>query len=80
MSEMCFDDFDYNRNDDIISCTECGCVGNQQCGVEPVDSKNVCALDQNGVCPCCKKLGTQANKKRWDDTLYEDPNQLILEL
>lgn len=47
-------------------CELCGCLGNITCGAETVDKNMLCTLDECMICPCCKKLGIEANKKRWD--------------
>ena len=44
-------------------CEECGCTGNETCGAEPLGED--CALDECGICPCCRVIGKEANVKRW---------------
>lgn len=46
-------------------CDGCGCNGNSECGCEPLNDDMVCMLDQRGICGCCGKIGTAANKRRW---------------
>jgi len=50
---------------DECECEGCGCIGNANCGAEPVDNVCLCALNQCGFCSCCCKLGVEANKARW---------------
>jgi hypothetical protein len=48
---------------DDCTCEECGCTGNETCGAEPLGED--CALDECGICPCCRVIGKEANVKRW---------------
>jgi hypothetical protein len=42
---------EFDKNNNIPKCVQCGCVGNNSCGNNSV--KN-CALNQSLICPCCE--------------------------
>ena len=37
------------------ACEICKCLGNNECGHECLDEKNLCTLQPDMICPCCKK-------------------------
>ena len=45
----------------IPVCLECGCFGNQSCGHEPYNKKQLCSLDEVGFCGCCNFIAEATN-------------------
>jgi len=39
---------------EVVPCARCGCVGNESCGHEPLDSTVLCTLGADDVCGCCR--------------------------
>lgn len=37
----------------IVPCDICGCLGNGECNYPP-DLLEDCALNSQGICPCCR--------------------------
>jgi hypothetical protein len=54
-----------NETDDDCPCFECGCAGNESCGVGRIDKTKGCELDAFLVCPCCNAIGKEKNMNRW---------------
>ena len=51
--------------DNVCPCEECGCLGNCECGCEPVDKEVGCGLNQLLECGCCAAIGKNKNMLRW---------------
>jgi len=50
---------------ELPPCDNCRCLGNCECGHEPLDSKNLCTLD-HGFCPCCTIEDEAMTDKEYD--------------
>jgi len=37
-----------------VACGKCGCLGNAECGHEPLDKDKLCTLNAAEICPCCR--------------------------
>lgn len=41
------------------TCEICHCLGNQECGHEYLDQKELCTLQPDMICPCCKIINNK---------------------